>query len=70
MRRTAIGPELLRRVPELAALTRRADWKRLLVYVASSWSPPLYYLQTIFGGANSDPPDPQLDSTPTHCIRR
>ena len=60
-RRTAVGPGLLRRIPQVAALIGRAEWKRLLAYAASSRSSPLYYVQTIFGGATSDPPDPQLE---------
>jgi hypothetical protein len=59
-RRVPIGPDILRRVPELAAMLDSKRWKGLLAYVASSRSQPLYYIQTIAGSVIDGPPDPQV----------
>ena len=59
--RVPVGPELLRRVPELAALLGSPRWKGLMAYVASTHSQPLYYLQGIAGGIADGPTDPQLE---------
>ena len=60
-RRVPIGPKLLRRVPELRDLLASSRWTRLLAYVASTKSEPLYYIQTVAGGVVDGPPDPQLE---------
>ena len=60
-RRVAVGPALLRRFPALARLTGDPRWQGLLRYVAATRSEPLYYLQTIFGGAADAPRDPQTE---------
>ncbi len=59
-RRIAVGPELRRAIPQLAAMLDSARWKGLMAYIASTRSTPLYYIQTIVGGVNDGPPDPQL----------
>lgn len=59
-RRVAIGPDILARFPELGALLESSRWKKLLAYVASTKSRPLYYLQTIAGSVTKGPPDPQV----------
>ena len=59
-RRVAVGPALLARLPELAALLDSARWKAVMAYVASTRSTPLYYIQTIVAGAVDGPRDPQL----------
>lgn len=60
-RRVPVGPALLKEIPELQALLADSRWKRLLAYVASTRSEPLYYIQTILGGVAEGPSDPQLD---------
>ena len=60
-RRVAIGPGLLRRVPELRAMLRSRRWRTLLAYVASTRAEPFYYVQTIVTGKTDGDPDPQLD---------
>jgi Phytanoyl-CoA dioxygenase (PhyH) len=60
-RRVAIGPDLLRQVPELRAMLDNPRLKALLAYVASTRSEPLYYVQTIVTGHAPGPPDPQLE---------
>jgi hypothetical protein len=59
-RRIAIGPELLRDVPELRALLESPLWRSLLAYVASSRAEPIYYIQTVVMGELAGSPDPQL----------
>lgn len=59
-RRVAVGPDLRRWFPALDALLAAPRWQRLLAYVASTSSKPLYYVQTIAGGVIDAPPDPQL----------
>ena len=63
-RRVPVGPELRRQVPALDALLRSDRWRALMAYVATNWSEPLYYIQTVFGGAVDAPPDPQME---LHC---
>jgi hypothetical protein len=60
-RRVPLGPELRRRIPKLGALLRSSRWRALMAYVATSWSEPLYYVQSVFGGAALGPSDPQLE---------
>lgn len=60
-RRIPVGPALLAANPDLRALITDRGWNRLLAYVASSRSEPLYYIQTIFGGAAPGAPDPQRE---------
>lgn len=60
-RRTAIGPALLARVPELRGLLADRSWRSLLAYVASTRAKPLYYIQTVLSGAAPGGPDPQLE---------
>lgn len=60
-RRVPFSPELGRRLPALAALLRSPVWTRPLAYIASTRARPLYYLQSIFGGAAPGPPDPQFE---------
>jgi hypothetical protein len=59
-RRVALGPDLRRRFPRLAALLDSDRWRGIMAYVASTRSAPLYYIQTIAGGIVDGPPDPQL----------
>jgi hypothetical protein len=59
-RRVAVGPDLRRRFPRLAALLDSAWWRGIMAYVGSTRSAPLYYIQTIAGGVVDGPPDPQL----------
>ena len=60
-RRIAVGPALLRRIPQLAQMLDSARWKGVMAYVASTRSVPLYYIQTIAAGVVDGPPDPQLE---------
>jgi hypothetical protein len=60
-RRVAIGPELLRQVPELRSLLHDQRWSSLLAYVGSTRTQPLYYVQTISTAKVQGPPDPQLE---------
>lgn len=60
-RRVAIGPELLREVPELRAMLEGTRWRSLLAYVGSSRAEPLYYIQTVLTGHAEGAPDPQLE---------
>lgn len=60
-RRVAVGPALLGRIPQLAALLDSARWTSVMAYVASTRSAPLYYIQTIAAGALDGPRDPQLE---------
>ena len=59
-RRVPIGPDVRHRFPQLNALLESRRWKGVMAYVASTRSEPIYYIQTIFGGAVEGPPDPQL----------
>ena len=58
-RRVPIGPDLLRKIPQLRALFGR--WRSLLAYVGSTASEPIYYVQTIVMGHSPGAPDPQLE---------
>jgi hypothetical protein len=58
-RRVAVGPALRRHIPLLDATLRSRSWRGLMAYVASARAAPLYYIQTISGGALQGPPDPQ-----------
>jgi hypothetical protein len=60
-RRVAIGPDLLRQVPELRTTLEKPRLKALLAYVASTRAEPLYYVQTIVTGHVDGPSDPQLE---------
>ncbi|HEX7822398.1 MAG TPA: phytanoyl-CoA dioxygenase family protein [Sphingobium sp.] len=70
-RRIPVDADMLRAVPELAALLRHPRWRGLLRYVAASRNAPHYYIQTILthydlpqGGAGEDEGedyDPQND---------
>ena len=60
-RRVAIGPDMLRRIPQLRATLDKPRLRALLAYVASTRAEPLYYVQTIVTGQASGPPDPQLE---------
>ena len=60
-RRVAIGPELLREVPELRSLFESKRWRSLLAYVASTKAEPLYYVQTILARHAPGAADPQLE---------
>lgn len=60
-RRVALTPKLLRSAPRLAALLRSPEWRGRLAYAAGSSAEPLYYLQTIVGGAADGPEDPQTE---------
>src|SRR5688572_11730753 len=59
-RRYTVDPELRARFPHLDRLLDSAAWKGVMSYVASTRSQPLYYIQSILGGAAEGPPDPQL----------
>lgn len=63
-RRVPVELELRRRIPGLDGLLRSTRWRALMAYVATTWSEPLYYLQTVFGGAVEGSLDPQLE---LHC---
>ena len=58
-RRVAVTPGVRRQFPELDRLLRDRTWRGIMSYVASTRSKPLYYIQTILGGAALGPPDPQ-----------
>ncbi len=60
-RRVSIGPQMLRRFPQLSTMLDSPPWTGLMAYVASTRSKPLYYLQTILGGIAEGPADPQLE---------
>ena len=60
-RRVAIGPELLRAVPDLRTMIESRRWGSLLAYVGSTRSQPLYYVQTIVTGHPGGATDPQLE---------
>lgn len=60
-RRVAIGPKLLRQVPELRGLLKDRSWRSLLAYAASTRAEPIYYIQTILMGQTPGAPDPQLE---------
>jgi len=60
-RRVPIGPELLKKVPQLRRLLVDRHWKSLLSYVGSTRAEPLYYIQTIIMGHAGGAPDPQLE---------
>ena len=60
-RRVAIGPELLRVVPDLRSMLQSKRWRSLLAYVGSTRAEPLYYVQTIVTGHVDGAPDPQLE---------
>ena len=55
-----IGPSVLASVRELRELIAQPRWKRLLAYVASTRSEPLYFIQTISAGVAEGPSDPQI----------
>lgn len=59
-RRVAVDPDLRRRFPQLDRLLDSSRWSGIMDYIAGSRSEPLYYIQTILGGAADGPPDPQL----------
>jgi hypothetical protein len=59
-RRVAVGPDVKRRIPQLAKLLRDESWRGLMAYAASTRNRPLYYIQTIAGGVTDGPLDPQL----------
>lgn len=59
--RVAIGPRLLRTVPELASLLTSRRLAALLGYVASAATRPLFYLQSIRTGLPATEADPQQD---------
>jgi hypothetical protein len=60
-RRVAIGPALLREVPQLRSMFRSRRWRSLLAYIGSTRAEPLYYVQTIVTGRADGGPDPQLE---------
>ena len=60
-RRVAIGPRLLRTIPELGALLRDPKLRSLTAYVASTRSEPLYYVQSIVSGHSQGGLDPQRE---------
>ena len=60
-RRVPVGPELLRRFPDLDRLLDSRRFASMLAYVASTRSKPLYYIQTIVGSVAEGPPDPQVE---------
>jgi hypothetical protein len=59
-RRVPVGPTLLGAMPDLARMLENPRWKGIMAYVASSRTEPLYYVQTIVGGCDDAPPDPQI----------
>ncbi|WP_324808723.1 phytanoyl-CoA dioxygenase family protein [Sphingomonas sp. LY29] len=59
-RRIPVGPEFLQRFPVLRELIESPRWTGIMAYVASTRSKPLYYIQSVFGGIEQGPPDPQL----------
>lgn len=48
-RRIAVGPELLRQVPELRSLIRNKSWKDPLRYIASTYAERLHYRPSSWG---------------------
>lgn len=59
-RRVTVDPDLRDRFRQLDHLLEDPRWRPILSYVASTRSEPLYYIQTILGGVDEGPPDPQL----------
>lgn len=58
-RRIAVTPEVLARVPSLAALIDSPEWRGLTRYVSSFDTEPLLYIQTIFSHVDTSVEDPQ-----------
>lgn len=58
-RRIAVDPDYLEAVPQIRSLIDDGRWRRLMRYVASSTSKPLYYVQTILTHQVDAEPDPQ-----------
>jgi hypothetical protein len=58
-RRVAIGPEMLRSIPETRALVDDPVWRGLVRYVGSYDSEPRIYIQSILSHSHEAPPDPQ-----------
>lgn len=59
-RRVAIGPEMLRDVPQLHTMLSDPRLNGLFDYISTGRSQPIFYVQTIVGGAADGPPDPQV----------
>lgn len=60
-RRIAINAEYIKLVPGLRNLIDDPKWRRLMHYVSSYASEPLYYVQTILKTAAEGEPDPQTE---------
>ena len=60
-RRLALDATALARLPEAAALLRRADLGGLVRYVGASRQEPLWYVQTILSHVKEGAPDPQTE---------
>lgn len=60
-RRIAIGEDYLRRVPGMRGLIDDPKWRRLMHYVSSYATEPLYYIQTILKMPAGGDPDPQTN---------
>jgi hypothetical protein len=58
-RRIAIGPDYLKSVPELRGIIEDPLWRRLMQYVSSYKTEPLYYVQTIIKSETGVEADPQ-----------
>lgn len=58
-RRFALGPQLLRDIPEARALLQNPAWRGLIRYAGSFDQEPLTYIQSILSHAREAPPDPQ-----------
>lgn len=70
-RRIVVDPEMLRLVPDLAALIASPRWRGLLRYVAATRAEPHYYIQTILtyrGEAEDDPHRADADGDPQNAI--
>ena len=59
-RRVAVGPDVRTRFPALGAMLDSPRWRGVMAYVGSTRAAPIYYIQTIVGGVNSNLPDPQV----------
>jgi Phytanoyl-CoA dioxygenase (PhyH) len=59
VRKIALGPKALGRLPALARLLRSPEWRGLIRYVGSRDAEPVVWVQSILRHACDGPPDPQ-----------
>ena len=59
VRKIALGPRTLARLPALGALLRSPDWRGLVRYAGGRNAEPVVWVQSILRHACAGPPDPQ-----------